>query len=214
MEGKGIILSLKRHVPRQSTTEPTNDPTNAIVVYRSSFTAQASHGKALMIALRRLKPFSLPPLGGSTSSHQYGCLQDSKVGSNRRKKVPRSQPQRPSLLEELFPEDGYSSSVSSKPKDQDLPRLPLPEVDEFFEEFQGDLDHSRDRPSDVTKTAAAHAFRHQKLAVLALHIASKSLIESDFRRVAPKGKHIDDWTGPGDILKGRQADSGLTKCFF
>lgn len=84
-------------------------------------------------------------------------------------------------------------------------------MDEFFEDFQDDLDRSRDRPKNVTKIAVAHAFRHQQMAVLALYIASKSLIESDFRPVAPKGKPIDEWAGLGDILKGNQDDLGPVK---
>lgn len=116
-----------------------------------------------------------------------------------------------SLLEELFPEEDTSSGSTSEAKDKDLPRLPLPEVDEFFEDFQDDLDRSKNTSNNVTKTAAANAFRHQQLAVLALQIASKSLVESDFRRVAPRGKHIDEWTGPGDILKGELDDLNLAK---
>jgi len=167
-----------------------------------------------MVILRRLQPLPLWSLWESIRSHQRRGLNHSRVGSNKRERIPRSQPQRLSLLEELFPEDEYNNRVGSEAKDQDVPRLPLPEVDEFFEEFQDDLDRSRNGPSTVAKTAAAHAFRHQKLAVLALQIASKSLIESDFRRIAPKGKHINDWTGPGDIVKGSPADCSLTNFFL
>lgn len=165
-----------------------------------------------MVVLRLLKSLSLRSLWVSIPSHQCRNLHHSRVRSDRRKRIPRSQPQRLSLLEELFPEDGYMNRIGTEVKDQDVPRLPLLEVDEFFEEPQDDLDRSRNRPNKVTKTAAVHAFRHQKLAVLVLQIASKSLIESDFRRVAPKGRHIDDWTGPGDILKGRPADFSPTTC--
>ncbi|MCJ1261358.1 hypothetical protein MMC22_001222 [Lobaria immixta] len=45
------------------------------------------------------------------------------------------------------------------------------------------------------------SLRQFNLAVLVIRRASKSLVESDFRRIAPKGQHIDDWKGPGDILK-------------
>jgi hypothetical protein len=91
-------------------------------------------------------------------------------------------------------------------KAQDVPRLPLPEIEGFFEDFQDDLDRSRAQSHKGTNKAAADAFRQQKLAVLALQIGSKSLVESDFRRIAPKGKHIEHWTGPGDITKGKKQE--------
>lgn len=159
-----------------------------------------------MVVLRQLQPHIVRSLWESIRSQRWRSLHHSRGGSNGKKRVPRSQPQRLSLLEELFPGDGYKNKLSSEVKDQELPRLPLPELDEFFEEVPDDLGRNRDRPSKVTQSAAAHAFRHQKLAVLVLQTASKSLIESDFRRVAPKGKHIDDWTGPGDILRGKPAE--------
>ena len=127
------------------------------------------------------------------------------AGSSRKIKVSPPQPsQKPSLLEELFPEE--------VPKDSDqvyrlyddgqkVPRLPLPEVDEFPEEFENEFDRERSQPQRVTKAAAANALRRQRLAVLSLEMGSKSLVESDFRRIAPKGQHIGDWTGPGDFLK-------------
>lgn len=110
-----------------------------------------------------------------------------------------------SLLEELFPDEvcKIENNISNDPgKEQELPRIPLPEVDELFGDLHDDLELSRRRPRLVTKDAAADAFRRQQLAVVTLQIASKSLVESDFRRIAPKGRHIDEWTGPGDILKG------------
>lgn len=164
-----------------------------------------------MIALRRLKHSPFQYLWGSASSHRSRGLHVSKQRSSSKRNDPRSQPRKVSLLEELFPEEDTSSGSTSEAKDKDLPRLPLPEVDEFFEDFQDDLNRSKNTSNNVTKTAAANAFRHQQLAVLALQIASKSLVESDFRRVAPRGKHIDEWTGPGDILKGELDDLNLAK---
>ena len=116
---------------------------------------------------------------------------------------------RPSLLEELFPEEAQKDD-DRDPKFyddvQNVPRLPLPDIDNFPEEFDHEPDREKDQPKRMTKVAAANAFRQQQLAVLSLDAGSKSLVESDFRRIAPKGQHIDDWTGPGDILK-----SGLRK---
>ena len=123
----------------------------------------------------------------------------------RRVYLPESQPsQKPSLFEELFPEevrrDG-DQDTKSYDHTQEVPRLPLPEVDDFLDGFEHDTNRETSKPHRVTKAAAANAFRQQQVAVLALETGSKSLVESDFRRIAPKGQHIDHWTGPGDILK-------------
>lgn len=155
-----------------------------------------------MIAPRPSKPLFLPCAWPSSRFHQYRGLQNSGLGNNKKKARPGAQPQKISLLDELFPEKGSTNNNSSRTRSEDVPRLTLPEVDHFFEEFDDENNPSGRRSSKVTQGAVADAFRHQKIAVLALEIASKSLIESDFRRIAPKGKHIDDWTGPGDILKG------------
>ena len=117
--------------------------------------------------------------------------------------------QAPSLLEELFPEE-VQKDGNRDPKfhdnAQNMPRLPLPEVDDMSEGADNESDRERARSKTATKVAATYAFRQYQLAVLSLDTGSKSLIESDFRRIAPKGQHIEDWTGPGDILQ-----SGLTK---
>ncbi|KAF6221738.1 hypothetical protein HO133_001706 [Letharia lupina] len=112
--------------------------------------------------------------------------------------------QKPSLLEELFPEDvqrGGNRDPRLHDDLQNVPRLPLPEVDDAIGGIGHESDSERAQPKRVAKAAAAKVFRHQQIAVLWLDTGSKSLIESDFRRIAPKGQHIDDWTGPGDILK-------------
>lgn len=128
------------------------------------------------------------------------------AGSFKRFRVSQAPPpQTPSLLEELFPEE-IQGDGGRDPKIYDdvqsVPRLPLPEVDDLSEGFYLESDLERAQPNKLTKAAAAaKAFRHQQLVVLSLDTGSKSLVESDFRRIAPKGQHIDDWTGPGDILK-------------
>ena len=139
--------------------------------------------------------------------YHYRPLHTLRKGASIFRRVKISQPepsQNPSLLEELFPEEvrkkGDQGS-DSYDYAQKVPRLPLPEVDDTLGRFEHESDRERSQPQSVTKAAAANAFRQQQLAVLSLETSSKSLVESDFRRIAPKGQHIDDWTGPGDILK-------------
>ena len=138
----------------------------------------------------------------SPASFHSQHLHRSRRGLSSFKRVRVSQSQKPSLLEELFPEEVRKDENHSDNHVQKVPRLPLPEVDDFSEGFDHDFDRERAQPRRVTKVAAANAFRQQQLAVLVLDTGSKSLIESDFRRIAPKGQHIDHWTGPGDFLKG------------
>ena len=107
-----------------------------------------------------------------------------------------------SLLEELFPDEVPSHEPEREIDNQDVPRLALPKIDKLLDEYQNDVAQDRERSKGVTNTAASSVFRQPQLAGLILHNASNSLDESDFRRIAPKGKHIKEWAGPGDILKG------------
>ena len=125
--------------------------------------------------------------------------------------------QKLSLLEELFPEEVQNDGGQDPNLHDDIenvPRLPLPEVDDLSGGSSHESGRERAQPQRVTKVAAAKAFRQQQIAVLSLDMGSKSLIESDFRRIAPKGQHIDDWTGPGDILKSMFKKENRTNKMF
>ena len=105
-----------------------------------------------------------------------------------------------SLLDELFPEekDG-STDARSGAASEDLPSLELPRLDvektDYFE------DGTNKTLNEASRNASFEAQRKWNLAVLIVGKSSKSLVDSDFRRIAPKGRHIDGWTGLGDILK-------------
>ena len=118
-----------------------------------------------------------------------------------RQPSPRSQ--NLSLLEELFPEEAKRGRRKTQNQvnhqQRDLPRLPPPDLDA--------LDISKDHllaptPQFIAREAMANAYRQENPTVLVLSRASLSLVESDFRRVAPKGMHIEEWRGLGDVLKG------------
>ena len=118
---------------------------------------------------------------------------------------PLRSPRKLSLFAELFPE-GVGKKTTSKLLNENanltVPPLPLPSVEELLQGLG--IKKSRDSTgsTDATKIAYDYAYKHRKIAVLVLQCASKSLLEDDFRRIAPKGTHIDGWTGPGDILTG------------
>lgn len=129
-------------------------------------------------------------------------------GKEQEGAVPRNQEpkdQDTSLFEELFPEEFKRRPVAKDAifvEERSIPRLPLPELDEVNETFSDGYPASGARSDEVTGVASTEAYRLWNLAVLVLGRASKSLIEVDFRRNAPKGQHINDWKGPGDLLRG------------
>lgn len=105
-----------------------------------------------------------------------------------------------SLFDELFPESTQTKTNQLNGRSTNL------EIDDltllgFAKDVEGPT------PSIGNKLHAAESVtvaphRLWDLAILVLSRASKSLLETDFRRIAPRGHHIDDWKGPGDILKG------------
>ena len=110
-----------------------------------------------------------------------------------------------SLFAELFPEEVQKKGASqtlSEDTNPTVPPLPLPTIKELLEGVEFYSPRSRSHSRETSKAASSDAYKHKKIAVLVLGLASKSLIECDFRRIAPKGTHIDGWTGPGDILAG------------
>jgi len=107
----------------------------------------------------------------------------------------------PSLYEELFPGEGQKTDFKASKSDsaeRQVPRLQLSSL----ELLVGPQEGTEAPAQEAIETASKHALRKKNVAILVLRAASKSLIESDFRRITPKGKHIEDWRGPGDILKG------------
>ena len=104
-----------------------------------------------------------------------------------------------SLLEELFPEEVQKKRSRSPTKGQQhIPRLPLSTLTEETLEGQNVVRGGKHLEALVERDS----LRQWNISVLVIRRASRSLIESDFRRVAPKGQHIDDWKGFGDILRG------------
>lgn len=104
-----------------------------------------------------------------------------------------------SLLEELFPEEVQKNRSRPLAKGlQHIPRLPLSTLTEETHEGSNVAREGKHLEAFVERDS----LRQWNISVLVIRRASRSLIESDFRRVAPKGQHIDDWKGLGDILRG------------
>ncbi|MCJ1348343.1 hypothetical protein MMC31_006574, partial [Peltigera leucophlebia] len=111
--------------------------------------------------------------------------------------VPPSAPDL-SLLEELFPEEVQKKRCRSPTEGQQhIPRLPLSTLTEENPEGHNVVRGGKHLEALVERDSS----RQWNISVLVIRRASRSLIESDFRRIAPKGQHIDDWKGLGDILR-------------
>ena len=108
---------------------------------------------------------------------------------------------RASLFEELFPEESYKQPT--RRIEHDVPRMPLPLMEKDIPSSEAGT-RADQRPAGEQADAAVENHDHWQwdLTALVLKNASRSLTESDFRRIAPRGQHIQDWRGPGDILKG------------
>lgn len=116
--------------------------------------------------------------------------------------APRHTPQPPpSLLDELFPE-ASSQAQPDTPDRRPPPKLDLPAPDVN--------PHIRLTPSDARsdreKAIDAFRARGETTTVLQLSNCSTALTEADFRRLVPRGLHIESWTRDGDfyrIIPGR-----------
>lgn len=127
-------------------------------------------------------------------------------------------------FEELFPFEAAQerarkaqAQIQAKdPQDQITPHhRPLEfshveSTDHSLVSLEDDEDHSAlTKPSSSSTSSPQFSTQpSQRLSLdplvavmLVLNTASPSLSEADFRRIAPKGKHIKEWTGPGELLK-------------
>ncbi|KAF9697325.1 hypothetical protein EKO04_005100 [Ascochyta lentis] len=142
----------------------------------------------------------------STLAQQIQAQSSSMRSSSHRSSAqPTSQPpskasdevSEQSLLEELFPE--ASSQVQAEPSDRrpSPPKLDLPAPDTN--------PHIRLTLSDTRtdKEKAIEVFRKngEQTTILQLSNCSTALTEADFRRLIPKGLHIESWSRDGHFYK-------------
>ena len=154
----------------------------------------------------RLRQYGLRTLQTRSITQSRGHAQKTSIF----RKIWPEEPQTP-LAEELFPkrvEQINESNIATPNENAENLALPLPTIEELLEGYRRRL-----TSYEVTKKASSNAFRQENTAVLVLQAASKSLTEDDFRRLTPKGTHIDEWTGPGTIEKGSYF-TRLISCSF
>lgn len=123
--------------------------------------------------------------------------------SNSTKKDQKSEAQaanEPSLYEQLFPD---WEDEAQKQREREVPRLPLeagvqPPTPPFTV-TERDLDSRTHSARNLERRMEE---QDPDTSVLVLRNASKNLVEEDFRRLIPQGKHMEGWTlEQGDILR-------------
>ncbi|KAI9721021.1 MAG: hypothetical protein M1812_002500 [Candelaria pacifica] len=159
-----------------------------------------------------LKSPATAPVAKLTKSSSSGVVSLTRDRYPKESKRLEPTPHTPpiSLLEELFPAEAKrhrkEREITQKAERQ-IPRL-------LLSADMSDLDNPRAALGRVSKEQAAlkneirtrrqqylKDFRRKEISVILLGSASKSLIEDDFRRISPQGKHVEGWKGEGDILK-------------
>ncbi|KAI9873839.1 MAG: hypothetical protein M1830_010545 [Pleopsidium flavum] len=115
-----------------------------------------------------------------------------------------------SLLEELFPETSKPPSPTSTPPsrnrhspDDPIPPLPLsPDLSDTTSfPLPQPSQHGIPRRRSGRIGNSAEALQRKETTILILRNASRALDESDFKRIVPRGKHIEGWVGRGDFVK-------------
>ncbi|THX81150.1 hypothetical protein D6D05_04272 [Aureobasidium pullulans] len=123
---------------------------------------------------------------------------------------------KPSLLEELFPEEAKPKSQGpSRPKERDIPRLDIrsslpkpatqkPEQREPRKKPESDnwWNRATETAAEPSPVRGGKRRSHGVGGVLMLRNASKTLVEDDFTRLIPQGLHIEGWAlDQADIVK-------------
>jgi hypothetical protein len=164
------------------------------------------------------------PIWSSRDSIPRACSHGAKraqpLSSQARKKAHERRPskesehdskptetRKPSLIEQLFPEETKRYVEAAARQEREIPRMPL--------EMPARKQTPADRlalPAQTGESRGAMLKRRtmelqaakaeSQTSVLVLLNASKHLTEEDFTRLIPQGQHIEGWTlEDGDILK-------------
>ncbi|KAK3652960.1 hypothetical protein LTR56_004908 [Elasticomyces elasticus] len=130
--------------------------------------------------------------------------------------VPRKDDQtakKPSLIEQLFPEEtkryeeAQRKASREREREREIPRLPLdtlprPPKTRVLRPAETVDDTRSDAAQRLEKHMRTSDASQTEITVLVLRNASPNLVEEDFRRLIPQGKHMEGWTlEQGDILK-------------
>ena len=96
--------------------------------------------------------------------------------------------------------------MTRKPR-REIPTQPLeqllsPGLEEEVEQREGQKRREEEeRQRQRAESETVERERYVNSAVLVLRNAGRNLVEEDFRRIVPGGRHIEGW-GDSDLLKG------------
>ncbi|KAF2027393.1 hypothetical protein EK21DRAFT_72071 [Setomelanomma holmii] len=101
-----------------------------------------------------------------------------------------------SLLEELFPEVSIAPASRDDKQGEKYHKLDPPKSDKLIRRALVD------KPRNMKEQIAQSLDRTgEQITVLQLEHCSTELTEVDFRRLAPKGQHLEGWNRDGDFVK-------------
>jgi hypothetical protein len=123
------------------------------------------------------------PYSASTSSPEPAVLSTNEVSDQ-------------SLLEELFPEVSTIEPSRYVDKRNKYPKLDLPESSKLIRKDY--VNRSKTLKERVTESFQKNG---EKITVLQLEHCSTELTDIDFRRLIPKGEHIESWNREGEYYK-------------
>lgn len=129
----------------------------------------------------------------------------------------------PSLYEQLFP-DQHVVEVK-KQRESEIPRLPIRPDEPRASPFPSQRIRNANKARDAGRSRSALQLQQDmedeptRTSVLVLRNASKNLVEEDFKRIIPQGKHLPGWNlDQGDIIRvvpGRDLETGEhTDCYY
>jgi len=152
------------------------------------------------------KPYGSAPWENAGEGRRRAARTDAGNGNKANgKRDGLREPGKPSLAEQLFPEETKRYEEAKHQPSREVPRLPL-ERTEYVEEEQHRVFEKTPPPvsSPWVRPLPGRAMDvgGEQTSVLVLRNASRNLVEEDFRRLIPQGRHMQGWTlEQGDILK-------------
>ena len=117
-----------------------------------------------------------------------------------------SEKEKPSLLEQLFPEETKRYEEAQAKQEREIPRMPLdmPEIKQTPADrlaLPPRQNESRNAMQKRRTMELQAAQADSQTSVLVMLNASKNLTKEDFTRLIPQGRHMEGWTlEEGDIL--------------
>ncbi|TKA59755.1 hypothetical protein B0A55_11951 [Friedmanniomyces simplex] len=136
--------------------------------------------------------------------------EDAEQSARRNGRGAGESPAKPSLIEQLFPEETKRYEEAQRKAVREIPRLPLDTFPVPARPKRPDERLDTVKSDDARPAAALRLEEHLRredassteTTVLVLRNASTNLVEEDFRRLIPQGKHLEGWKlEQGDILK-------------